>query len=135
MIKVKRIEFFKRLLLGGVGIFAAKYSLHAETVSVRDIYLDSLYIAGFQYYEGQNQLKNLKENLPVTLKRQSENKHDFFAVEVYFGNHKLGYLPRSDNRIIARMMDQGLKLKATIRKINPDADPFWKVKIRVYSEM
>jgi hypothetical protein len=132
---VKRIDFFKRLLLGGAAVITAKYTIAGETNKTTDIYLDSLYIVGFQYYEGTEQEKNLKENLALTLQRQPENPHDFFAVEVYHKEYKLGYLPRTDNRIIARMMDQGVKIHAKIRRINPDANPSWKVKIRVYSEI
>jgi len=132
---MNRIDFFKRLFAGGAAVIAAKYAGAIVPEAKRDIYLDSVYIAGFQYYKGTELEKELKENDLLSLKRQAENPHDYFAVEVYSGNQKLGYLPRVENKIIARMMDQGVNMKAIIRKIEPEAHPYRRVKIRVYSEM
>lgn len=132
---MNRIDFFKRLFAGGAAVIAAKYAGAIVPEAKRDIYLDSVYIAGFQYYKGDEIEKYLKENDTLTLKRQGENPHDYFAVEVYSGNQKLGYLPRADNKIIARMMDQGVNMKALIRKIESEAYPYRRVRIRVYSEM
>lgn len=134
-IEMNRIDFFKRLFAGGAVLFAAKYAGAAVPETKGDIYLNSVYIAGFQYYKGTKLEKGLKENEVLGLKRQAENPHDFFAVEVFSGDKKLGYLPRTDNKIIARMMDQGVNMKAVIRKIDLEAHPYRRVRIRVYSEM
>lgn len=135
--------FFRWLLFGGASLVTGKIGGAAplpapepgSASKARDIYLDSLCIAGFQYYEGLDREEYLEEGYPLILKRQCENPHDFFAVEVYQGDYKLGYLPRSDNRVIARMMDQGIKVKAIVRSIDPDTHPFRRVRIRVYSEV
>ncbi len=132
---MNRIDFFKRLFAGGAAAIAAKYTGATAPDTKKDIYLESVYIAGFQYYKGAELEKGLKENDILSLKRQAENPYDYFAVEVYCGNQKLGYLPRAENKIIARMMDQGVNLKAVIRKVEQEAHPYRRVKIRVYSEM
>jgi len=132
---MNRTDFFKRLFAGAAAVIAAKYADASVPEAKKDIYIDSLYIAGFQYYKGAAVEKHLHENDRLNLKRQPENPHDYFAVEVYSDEQKLGYLPRSENKIIARMMDQGVKLNAAIRKSEPEAHPFRRVKIRVYSEM
>lgn len=132
---MNRLDFFKRLFAGGAAVIAAKYVGSAISETRKDIYLASVYIAGFQYYKGKDLEKGLKENDVLGLIRQAGNPHDYFAVEVYYGGQKLGYLPRTDNKIFARMMDQGVKLKAVIRSIELEAHPFKRVKVRVYSEM
>ncbi|MGE0020855.1 MAG: HIRAN domain-containing protein [Draconibacterium sp.] len=132
---MNRIDFFKRLFAGGAAVIAAKYAGAVVPEAKKDVYLDSVYIAGFQYYKGTELEKRLKENDILSLRRQAENQHDYFAVEVYCGEQKLGYLPRADNKIIARMMDQGVSMKAIIRKVEPEVHPFRRVKVRVYSEM
>lgn len=132
---MNRSSFFKRLFFGGAAVVTGKISGAVELPGARDIYLDSLCIAGFQYYEGPEREKFLEEGFSLGLRRQPENPYDFFAVEVYHENHKLGYLPRSDNRIIARMMDQGIRVKAIIRSIDPGEHPFRRVRMRVFSEM
>jgi hypothetical protein len=103
---MNRIDFFKQVLLGGASLLTAKYAGINTNNKTADIYLDSPCIAGFQYYEGPGTEAYLKEDDTLILKREAENKHDFFAVEVFWKNNKLGYLPRTDNKIIARMMDQ-----------------------------
>ncbi len=92
---MNRIEFFKRLFLGGAAVVATKYAGAGVPEKATDVYLNSPYIAGFQYYQGTKLEDLLKESDVLTLKRQAENPHDYFAVEVYHDNKKLGYLPRS----------------------------------------
>ncbi len=132
---MNRIDFFKRIFFGGASLLLAKNSIGIAAKATTDIYLNSPHIAGFQYYKGQEIENEIKENDTLILKRETTNPHDFFAVEVFRDNAKLGYLPRSDNKVIARMMDQGVSLKAKIRNIDKDAHPFRRVKIRVYYEM
>lgn len=132
---MNRIDFLKQLLLGGALLFVPKSSSGNLPKETSEIRLSAPYIAGFQYYEGVEVEQMLKENDSLILKRESQNTHDCYAIEVFCGNNKLGYLPREENKVIARMMDQGVTLKARIRNIDPDAHPFRRVKISVYSEM
>ena len=131
---MNRFDFIKRIFLSGAAALVAKHAAANTLARRKEIYLNSPYIAGFQYYNGPELEKLLKENDKLTLQRQVENPHDYFAVEIFYKNQKLGYLPRTDNKIVARMMDQGEQLKARIRSIDPDAHPFSRVKVRVYLE-
>ncbi|RIH67157.1 HIRAN protein [Mariniphaga sediminis] len=132
---MNRFDFIKRIFLSGAAALVAKHAGAGVPERTTEIYLNSPYIAGFKYYNGSELEKHLKKNDELTLQRQPENPHDYFAVEVFRKNQKLGYLPRTDNKIVARMMDQGVKVKARIRSIDPEAQPFKRVKIRVYSEI
>ena len=40
----------------------------------------------------------------------------------------------AENRVIARMMDQGIEVKARITKYNPDKSPYRRVKVVVFNE-
>ncbi len=131
---MNRFDFIKQIFLSGAAALVAKHAVAGAQERRKEIYLNSLYIAGFQYYNGPELEKLLKENDKLTLQRQAENPHDYFAVEIFYKSQKLGYLPRTDNKIIARMMDQGERLKAKIGSIAPDAHPFSRVKVRVYLE-
>ena len=44
---------------------------------------------------------------------------------------KLGYVPRKDNLIIARLMDAGKRMKVTVKNIERDDDDI-DVDIRIY---
>ncbi|MFR4253483.1 MAG: HIRAN domain-containing protein [Weissella confusa] len=55
----------------------------------------------------------------VDLVRDPTNAHDENAILVLYKGTKLGYLPKNNNKILARLMDGGVKLQA---EVNPDID-------------
>ena len=131
---MNRIDFLKQVLLGGALLFVPKHSSGKEPKATREIKLSSPYIAGFQYYKGLELDQILKENDLLILKREQQNTHDRYAIEVFSGSNKLGYLPREENKVIARMMDQGMAVKARIITIKPEESPYRKVKTEVFYE-
>ena len=132
---MNRIDFLKQVLLGGALLFVPKHSSENGPKATREIRLGSTYIAGFQYYRGIEMEQVMKENDCLILKREPQNPHDCYAIEVHFGSNKLGYLPREENKVIARMMDQGMTVKARIIKINPEEHPFRRIKVDVFYEV
>lgn len=131
---MNRIDFVKQLFFGGALLFVPKYSAENEHKSTSEIRLSSTYIAGFQYYRGIEMEQMLKEDDCLILKREPQNPHDCYAIEVYNGSNKLGYLPREENKVIARIMDQGMAVKARIIKINPEEHPYRRIKLNVFYE-
>jgi hypothetical protein len=126
---MKRIDFLKQLIAGSALLFLPK----PETAKrVSEIKLSSPYIAGFQYYQGPETFLSVNDML--SLKREPHNPHDCYAVEVFRNDVKLGYLPREENKVIARMMDQGMTIKAKIEKIKPDEHPYRRVKVYIFYE-
>lgn len=132
---MNRIDFLKQLLLGGALLFVPKPSSENVPKETREIRLSSPYIAGFQYYQGLELEQMLKENDGLILKREPQNTHDCYAIEVFTDSNKLGYLPREENKVIARMMDQGITVKGRIVKVNPEASPYRKVKMKLFYEV
>lgn len=132
---MNRIDFLKQVFLGATLLFVPKHSTENTTKRLKEIKFSSPYIAGFQYYKGLELEPILRESEPLSLIREPHNRHDCYAVEVFRGDQKLGYLPRSENKIVARIMDQGMVVKAKITKIDPDAIPLRRVKLKVFYEM
>lgn len=130
-----RIDFLRKLFVGGASLFFLGHQAKKKAAEKREVRLTSRYIAGFQYYRGAEIENQLRVNDTLVLKREHENRHDWYAVEVYRGNDKLGYLPREENRVVARMMDQKIEVKGRIEKINPESEEWHKVKMKVYYEM
>ena len=72
-------------------------------------------VAGTSYLN----LKEIeKEIIPketeLILKREPDNKFDKFAIKVLYKNNKLGYIPKSKNQTIARLMDVGKQFYAKV---------------------
>ena len=60
-----------------------------------------------------------------------ENIEDEYAVELYFKETMIGHIPRSDNKHIFRLIEQGKDLVCTIREIDPDAETWQMCKVKV----
>ena len=70
--------------------------------------------------------------MPLQLNRAPHNHHDKNVVEVWSGDAKLGYVPRSDNKPIAKLMDKGTDVLAVVLELEPSAFPCGSVKIEVF---
>jgi Holliday junction resolvase-like predicted endonuclease len=53
----------------------------------------------------------------LELIREPDNRHDRNAIRVEWRGHKLGYVPRAENRAVAAAMDQGDKLVARMSRL------------------
>jgi hypothetical protein len=67
----------------------------------------------------------------LNMKPEPENVHDKYAVELNYKGSMIGYIPRSDNRHISRLLQQGLNMVCTIREVNPDEDTWHMCKVKV----
>jgi len=83
----------------------------------RQIYLISARIAGAFYVDDiEDLLENIYEGSKLKFVREPENKYDKLAIIVKDPNgNKLGYIPREDNPILARLMDAGKLIYGTVK--------------------
>jgi len=88
-------------------------------------------VAGFQYYDGEKVWQNLAIGDAVQLVRQPDNKHDEYAIEVYWKDRKLGYVPRVANRTLAQMLDRGETLTAKIANRQSADNPWERLEIEI----
>lgn len=98
----------------------------------RRVLLNDFKIAGFQYYGGPTHLPALAAGARLTLRPQPTNPHDAFAVEIFHGPVKLGYVPRYCNRHLSRMLLDGVALECQADTIAPNAAPWDAVAVNVY---
>ena len=93
--------------------------------------LNKFSVAGFFFYEGPNLLEKMKTGDILMMNPNAENIEDEFAVELYFKETMIGHIPRSDNKHIFRLIEQGKDLICTIREIDPDAETWQMCKVKV----
>ncbi|MBI4467783.1 MAG: HIRAN domain-containing protein [Acidobacteria bacterium] len=103
------------------------------TATGRNLLLNECHIAGFCYYEGVKLIEELRTGDRLTLRPEPHNPHDEFAVEVYRGQRKLGYLPRTENAHVSRLLRQGATVYAELADINTSLY-FEEIAIRVWLE-
>ncbi|MDP4228128.1 MAG: HIRAN domain-containing protein [Bacteroidota bacterium] len=91
-------------------------------------------IAGFSYWEGCAVFNELKIGTELTLVREEDNKFDPYAVAIYYGESKLGFIPRSENHDISKFLELGYTdlFEARINRLTSEAHPENQVGVIVY---
>lgn len=81
----------------------------------REIFLLETHVAGSSWHDaGEIEVSRLVKGGELTLVRQPANPHDPHAIEVRVDDKRLGYVPRTQNEVVARLMDAGKAFVARI---------------------
>lgn len=99
----------------------------------RDIFLFDTHIAGTGHIEGIEELEShMHENYRLDFYREPDNPYDNQAIMIRNSDGiKIGYVPRADNVIFARLMDAGKLLFGRITSIEM-LGTWLRIGIRVY---
>lgn len=99
----------------------------------KDIFLFDTYVAGTMYIEGMEELEqylNLEDKLDFF--REPDNQYDKQAIVIKtVDGVKIGYVPKQDNVIFARLMDAGKLLFGRI-SAKEKKGSWVKINIKVY---
>jgi hypothetical protein len=118
------------LILSGVLACAgAAFRLHAA--EMRLVVQDSP-LAGFQYYDGRMLWPSLKVGDALALVREKDNPHDPAAIRLEWKGQKIGYVPRRDNRDLARQMDYGAAVEGRIMALTPSPNGRNRISYEIY---
>ena len=98
------------------------------------VHLDNFHIAGFGYWDGCEAFEHLKIGSKLDLVRETDNPFDPYAVAIYYGEFKLGFIPRGSNHDISKYLDMGLEdiYEVRITRITPDVPPEQQVEVIIY---
>ncbi len=88
-------------------------------------------VAGFQYYNGTKLIHRMQTGEQLALKAESGNPYDEYAVRIECRGAMIGYVPRSDNRHIHRLLRQGARLTCHVVEVNRQAPPWHQVRVEV----
>ena len=72
-----------------------------ETKRVSNRQYFNCHIAGFTHWEGCLVINDLKPGTKLILERELHNPFDPRAVAIYYGDTKLGYIPKNQNEDIS----------------------------------
>ena len=86
-------------------------------------------IAGFEHWDGATVLSSLHPGTSLKLVPEPDNPHDSQAIALYFGETKLGYIPRDYNDMPAQLLFFGHSnvFEALVLTVRPDAAPYKQV--------
>lgn len=99
----------------------------------RDIFLFDICVAGTSYIKNIDQIEpHLSIDDRVEFFREPDNKYDNKAIVIKtMDGEKIGYIPRQDNVIFARLMDAGKLLFGRISKKEMKGQ-WLKIGVKVY---
>ena len=80
-------------------------------IKAHNLHRMTCHLAGRMYNDADMVWDDLRIGIEVQLERDTDNKHDPYAVGVIFEKdgekYLLGYLPRGENQEIANMLEMG----------------------------
>lgn len=128
---MNRLVFFRTLGLGTTGLIIPNTSWSQKPVKIYDNY-----VKGLTHYQFEKIRSELVVGQELVLHREINNHYDSFAVEVYFGSYKLGYLAAYENIAIANMLEHGVSFKAFVSKLTSNPDQvFDGLAIEIYTNI
>lgn len=84
-----------------------------------DVYrIQTSRLAGFHHHGQDAWLHQMKPGDGLELVAEPANPHDKYAVRVHWQGNMVGYLPRSSNHVVSRLLRQGAPLRAVVAWIN-----------------
>lgn len=92
-------------------------------------------LAGFQHHDGETVWPVLRPGDRLTLAREPHNRYDPQAVRVEWKGFTLGYVPRDENRTVARLLDRGAKLEARVARLCESHDPWERVRLEILARV
>ena len=119
---------FWRTSLAVMAVFTVPLAL-AESIG---ILVQNSPLAGSQYYAASKVWNEIRVGDRLTLVREADNRHDRHAIRVEWRGHKLGYVPRAENRAAARALDAGERLEARVTRLRDDPDPWRRIEFSVH---
>ena len=103
-----------------------------KRINSKKFLLNIFSVAGSQFYDGDSIINDLQVGDLLKLVTELNNPFDKFAVKIKYQEKQVGYVPRSDNRYIARMIEQRMQLDCEILSLQPDEDPWQKIQVAVH---
>ncbi len=88
-------------------------------------------LAGSQFHELPDIIDRIRVGDALTLRRQPDNPHDPNAIQVLWQGHMLGYVPRRENKTVARAMDRDEPLVARVVSLRPDESPWRRLRFEI----
>ncbi len=121
---ITRKLFLRNLVFGSIGTGLLPGTLAADPCETEvEIYRGN--VRGLQYYQFFNIRESIVPGQVLTLKREPENRYDAEAISVFADTHQLGYIAQEDNLVLSTMLDKGLPLRATVRRLHENPKEVW----------
>ena len=89
-------------------------------------------LSGLSHHDYSLHAKTLQAGDELTLERDSGDRYDDFAIKVKFDDDQIGWLPKGQNEILARLLDAELDLRARVISHDTSASLDRRLYVNIY---
>lgn len=118
-----------------LAMFAGQADANALAPFTREVFLLHIEVAGTGYCEQMNDIyPKLKTDEVLQMRRDPQNKYDKKAIGIYFEQTRIGWVPRTMNEIISRLMDAGKVFFCRITELSEQSpeNPWKHISCKIY---
>lgn len=111
-------------LLGGGGTGIQPFA--------REIFVLNEYVAGTTFCENiEDVIDQVVPGASLKLRRDPDNEVDEYAIGIYLGTTRVGWVPMKDNLVIARLMDAGKAFTCKVVKVS-NLGTWHRINVSIY---
>lgn len=129
---MNRSDFLKSIGLGAGGFIIPEQNIFVQKRSVK-IYDN--YIKGTEHYKYSKVSHKIKEGDELILIREPDNHQDAFAIQVFYGSDKIGYIAAFENIVLANMLDAGVELNAFVSMRTDRYQVYNSIALEVFADI
>ncbi|MBM3395742.1 MAG: HIRAN protein [Betaproteobacteria bacterium] len=122
----------RTLVLWALALWTCQGAAETPTFTAR-ILLQHTLAAGLRHHDAKMVWDYLRVGDEVLLVREADNPHDPNAVRLVWQEWILGYLPRRENRFVARQLDRGAALQARITALGKHRNHRRRLEVEIYA--
>ena len=98
----------------------------------REIFVLNEFVAGTTYCENiEDVIDQVTPGTLLKMRRDSDNEVDEYAISIYVGTTRIGWVPMKQNLVIARLMDAGKAFTCKVVKVTC-LGSWWKINVSIY---
>lgn len=110
-----------------LALFAGSGNSNALAPFTREVFLLDITVAGTGYCDQiESVFPKLQLNTILKMQRDPKNKYDENAIGIYFDDIRIGWVPRTMNTVISRLMDAGKAFFCRISALGTEDQGVWK---------
>lgn len=110
-----------------LALFAGSGNGNALAPFTREVFLLDITVAGTGFCEKIDEVfPKLQLETVLKMQRDPKNRYDENAIGIYYDDIRIGWVPRTMNTVISRLMDAGKAFFCRITNLSSEEKSSWK---------
>ena len=116
-----------------LALFAGSDSTNALAPFTREVFLLDITVAGTGFCDKINEVfPQLQIDTVLKMQRDPKNQYDENAIGIYFNDIRIGWVPRTMNTVISRLMDAGKAFFCRVINLGSDKGSWKQIDCKIF---